>query len=416
MDALLILGGLLLVVAGLIWLVLLAFGTSLLWGTGSLVPPITMVFAVRHWVVARKAVGLSALGFIPLVVGFTMLASHDPERMAAIARFDWHARDEQASGERLAIALQGELDGRAFQPQIGEFADGVLTLREGDELFARQAVSIRLGDVSPGNVRIDVLPQDARPVPEVEINWMRPGQALPEARKIRSGYTLHLDLQPVPPNRLAGDFHLVLPAHYQTSLSGRVELYTDGLRYRDGRVDLSHDSADTLRYLVTDYLQRRFGTRDVQVTTLSPASFPAASLALEVEAEMDGAPARLSLDADKSNGAWAVSGDEYPPLPAIAEASRREPDRSLPAEAERYPATPEKGPQSISLDQLVGDPARFTQRQVRAHTRRGGIAEGRFVGFDAEGNLAISRRLKGPGEATYTLAPAEIAELELIDP
>ena len=48
MDALLILGGLLLIVAGIVWLIVLAFGTSLLWGVGSLLPPITLPFVVPH--------------------------------------------------------------------------------------------------------------------------------------------------------------------------------------------------------------------------------------------------------------------------------------------------------------------------------------------------------------------------------
>ena len=40
MDALLIIGGLLLMLAGLVWLVMRAFATSLLWGWGSLIAPI----------------------------------------------------------------------------------------------------------------------------------------------------------------------------------------------------------------------------------------------------------------------------------------------------------------------------------------------------------------------------------------
>ena len=44
MDALLIIGGLLLMLAGLVWLVMRAFATSLLWGWGSLIPPITLLY------------------------------------------------------------------------------------------------------------------------------------------------------------------------------------------------------------------------------------------------------------------------------------------------------------------------------------------------------------------------------------
>lgn len=38
MDALLILGGLLLIIVSVVWLVVLAFGTSLMWGVGGVDP------------------------------------------------------------------------------------------------------------------------------------------------------------------------------------------------------------------------------------------------------------------------------------------------------------------------------------------------------------------------------------------
>ena len=57
---------------------------------------------------------------------------------------------------------------------------------------------------------------------------------------------MHLDLRPKAPNRLEGEFHLSLPSDYRTTLSGHVELYTDRLRYRHGKVDLGYDSDDTL--------------------------------------------------------------------------------------------------------------------------------------------------------------------------
>lgn len=62
MDALLIIGGLLLMLAGLVWLVMRAFATSLLWGWGSLLPPLTLIYVVRHWARARSAVMLIGLG------------------------------------------------------------------------------------------------------------------------------------------------------------------------------------------------------------------------------------------------------------------------------------------------------------------------------------------------------------------
>ncbi|MHB8823010.1 MAG: MFS transporter, partial [Pseudomonadaceae bacterium] len=126
MDALLILGGVLLTLVGLVWLVILAFGTSLFWGIGSLLPPITLAYVVRHWNVARKAMLVIGLGFIPTIVGLSLLAASDPERLTAIFSLQWLPQEVKPE---LATELRGQLNGRTFKPQYGELIDGVLTLR-----------------------------------------------------------------------------------------------------------------------------------------------------------------------------------------------------------------------------------------------------------------------------------------------
>lgn len=414
MDALLILGGLLLIVLGAVWLVALAFGTSLFWGVGVLaLPPVSLLFVFRHWATARRALLLSSLGFIPLVAGFTLLASQNPERLAAIISLEWlHEKgDDQV---RLAMDVRGRLDGRPFSPHQGEFINGVLTLREGSDFFANQAVSIRLPHSGDGPLRLDVLPQDTGSLPEVEISWMQPEQELPEARRLSHGYTLHLDLQPVPPNKLAGDFHLVLPPRYNTNLSGRVELYTDDLRYRAGAVDTRHDSQATLEHVATDYLQRRHATRQVQLESFPAVRFPATSLLATIQARVDGQQQTYELPLGKGAQGWAVAGDEYPPLPA-------EPEPVAPQVSTRAEEAPAPTPrldrrQRFSMERLLRDPSAYRNLMVRARTERGGLAEGRFLGIDQDGNLNIRRVINGPGEALYNLAPAEIASLELLEP
>jgi len=333
MDALLILGGLLLIVVSGIWLVVLAFGTSLLWGVGSMIPPITLIYVIAHWKTARKAVGLCGLGIIPLVVGFSLLASQAPERFETIVGLKWLEPDAEDQGSRLAFNLHGQLYGRPFTPSVGTLVDGVLTLREGHDPFARQELVIRLGNIQPGAVRLDVLPEDTHPSTAIEISWTRPEQELPEARRVQSGYTLHLDLQPVSPNKLAGDFHLVLPLHLRTSISGSIELLTDGLHAHDEQADPPREDQ---------------ASREQAVSAQGP-----------------------SLN-DRRHG--------------------------------------------FTLQHLLGDPARYVQLRVRAHTERGAMAEGRFIGIDPEGNLAIRHLLKGSGEAVYNLAPDDIVLLELLEP
>lgn len=415
MDALLIIGGLLLMLAGLVWLVMRAFATSLLWGWGSLIPPITLLYVVRHWARARSAVALVGLGIIPLVVGMTLLASKDAERLAAIIRLDWLKPEVHAPAE-LAIDLAGELNGQPFRPQQGELIDGVLVLREGLDFFAQRELSIRLPQPVDGPVRVDVLPQDSGNLPEVELSWLLPEQDLPEARRLGRGYTLHLDLQPQAPNRLVGDFHLVLPPRFKTSLSGRVELYRDRLRYTDGQVDARFDSSDTIAHVLQDYLQRRFATRKVSELKLPVFTFEGDRLELQVDAQIDGRSERLPVRLHKrAEQGWAVEGDRFPALPAIATAQATPQREAVPIE-ERL-SRPVDRRQRFSLARLQRNPEQYRNLSMRLSRASGGTVEGRFVGVDADGSIRLTQQMgSGGGQASFSFKPEEIGRLELLEP
>ena len=415
MDALLILGGLLLMLAGLVWLVMLAFSTSLLWGWGSLIPPVTLIYVLRHWRRARKAVVLMALACIPLVVGMVLMASRDSARLEAILSLRWLQEPVQAPAE-LEIRLHGKLNGQPFKPQYAELIDGVLSLREGEDFFARREVKIRLPAGSKAPLRLDVLPGDEGPQPEVEISWLLPEQDLPEARRLSKGYTLHLDLQALPPNKLQGDFHLVLPPSFETSLSGRLELFADRLRYKDGRLDTQYDSRETLARVIEDHLQRRFATRLVQLTALPEVSFPASRLTLTVQARINGAEQTLELVLEKGARGWQVQGDRFPAL-----AERRAAEPTMPA-AEVAPAAEPARPsldrrQRFSLARLQRNPEQYRNLAMRVSKAGGGTVEGRFVGLDHEGNVQLSLQMgRGGGQAGFSFAPQEIGRIELLEP
>ncbi|SNR93248.1 MFS transporter [Pseudomonas segetis] len=417
MDSLLILGGLLLILAGLVWLVMRAFGTSLLWGWASLLPPLTLGYVFRHWRSAKQPIGLCGLGVIPLVVGLTMLASHDSQRLAQIISLQW-LQPDAAAPSALNFALNGELNGQPFNPQQGELIDGVLTLREGQDFFARREVVIRLPQQPDGAVNVDVLPRDTGRLPEVEISWLLPEQELPEARRVRHGYTLHLALTPLAPNKLEGDFHLVLPPQFKTTLSGKVELFSNGLRYVDGKVDRSVDSRDTLAYIIEDYLQRRFITRQVQLRPLSMPSFTSSSLDLKVDAQINEEPRQLALQLVKSPGAgWSVKGDRYAKLPkdlkAPAVVSTVEPEKQLSPEV----ATRQIDRRSrFSLKRLLRNPERYYGLAMHAVTLRGSRVEGRFRGVDDQGQIVLRQVRNGAGEASFTVDPQQIETIELLEP
>ncbi len=416
MDALLILGGLLLIIAGLVWMIMLAFGTSLLWGFGSLLPPLTLIYPLRHWRTARKAVFLSALGIIPLIVGLTLLASEDSQRLEAIVGLQWLEPAESGPAE-LDIRLVGELNGQPFQPLQGELIDGVLSLREGQDFFARRELSISLQQVQEGAIRVDVLPTDSEELPEVEISWLLPEQELPEARRLNRGYTMHLQLEPKAPNLLVGNLHLVLPPRFKTSLSGHIEVFSNGLRYRDGRIDLSVDSSDTLAHVVEDYLQRRFATRAVKLEHLPQVNFPASELDLEIKATIDGEPQTLPLRLSKqAERGWMVPGDRFPALPPPAVKPAPQLAQTSEAATVERVSRPVDRRLRFSMQRLLGNPGNYRNLAVRVHLARGGIAEGRFIGISPEGLIEIRRTMKGAGGASFAFSPQEIERIELLEP
>lgn len=411
MDTLLILLGLLLILAGYVWLIARAFERSLFWGLASLLPPLALLFVLIHWRQARSAVALGALGCIPLVVGLTLLASQDSARLQAILSLEW-LKPEPVVRPELAIDLRGELNGKPFVPEQAEFIDGVLSLREGQDFYAHREVQVRLAAPVSGAVRLDVLPDDKGRLPEIEVSWLAPGQDLPEAVRLQRGYSLHLDLTPKAPNRLEGAFHLVLPAEMQTTLSGSIEAFTDRLRYRDGEVDTRFDSRDTLRYVLQDYLQRRFARRDVTIIAMPTLDAQRITQEVPLTIGIGGESQALQVTLEKTPArGWGVRDDRFPRLKA-ASATVAPAPAAVPAKASvPLQQAPESG--RLSLERLLAAPQRYVNRNMRVTTERGRTAEGVFVGLNADGRIVIRRVIDGPGEASYTLRPSEITDIEL---
>ncbi|MNZ60571.1 hypothetical protein D3C78_786430 [compost metagenome] len=407
MDTVLILGGLLLILAGLLWLVARAFATSLLWGCASLLPPLPLLFIACRWQRARSAVVLMGMGCIPLVVGLTLLANHDPERLAAILNLRWLEPKAQLVAQD--IQLHGELDGKPFVPVLGELIDGTLVLREGAP--ARRELRIRLPEQPQGRLLVNVLPDDRDNLPEIGLDGPPDSAA-----RIVGGYTLHLDLEAVPPNLLRGDLHLVLPAAYRTVLNGKVELYTSHLRYREGRVDARHNSQETLEWVITDYLQRSAGSRDVELAPLAPLDLAAGRLNLDVQARVAGEARRLSLSLTRSEmQGWCVDGDQAPALPARDATAQPHGGRVAAAAAPTRELSRDRR-MGFSLDRLLDSPVRYQGVLMQVLTERGGSAEGRFAGLNEDGRLIIRHSLGGQGEASFLLRPSEIAQIELLEP
>ncbi|HTU68378.1 MAG TPA: hypothetical protein VMF52_20715 [Steroidobacteraceae bacterium] len=68
MFALLILGGILAVVGG-IWLLVVTFQTSVLWGIGSLlIPLVSLIFVAMNWQTTKKPFLIQLAGIVLLII------------------------------------------------------------------------------------------------------------------------------------------------------------------------------------------------------------------------------------------------------------------------------------------------------------------------------------------------------------
>jgi hypothetical protein len=209
---------------------------------------------------------------------------------------------------------------------------------------------------------------------------------------------------------------LVLPAQFNTTLSGKIELFTNRLRYLDGQVDRRFDSRDTLSYVLEDYLQRRYASRAVRLAKLPAVSFPASSLQLEVEALVNAQPQRLTLLLSKTEAyGWSVQDDQFARLTeAVAVTPAAAPSGSTNTVAPAHSTADRR--LRFSLERLQRTPEQYSNLLIRVTTAHGSAAQGRFAGMNADGRIVIRREISGPGEASYILRPDEISQIELLEP
>lgn len=394
--------GVLLLLVGWFWLLLRAFASGLLWGWAVLSVVLLPVYAIRHWQLARLAIVLMGLGGL-LFVGGGVSLYHSAQQLApAVGGTD--ANDASASN----IALEGEFLGQPFAPGYAELVDDQLVLREGDGFYASRELRIHLPVVKRGApINISVLPLDEKPLPELELSWIAPGRTLPETLRVSQGYTLRLNLSRVQPNRLVGDLYLALPVRFQTLLVGEMELLADRLYYLGNRVDTRVNSRETVAYVITDYLQRRFATEQVRLDFLPALELARRSSDVRLRARVDGVMHELEIVLIKDfRGHWQVEGDRFPPLPsplmirqatdAVAEVQDRRRD--------------------FTLQRLLDKPGDYRHLALSVQNTQGGQVSGRFEGLDDNGKLLIRRRIGSSGSVAFAIDIEVIRHIELLEP
>lgn len=238
-------------------------------------------YARHHWENVRVAVLLRVLGGLLIFFGIGVFIAQRPE-MLTHSVFATTKRDGQSlkgskdfsagqiaasnavlltnAIERDGTELAGNLAGLPFNYTRVQLIQGVLSMQQGKSFIPDVEVRI-LVDLDAAQITkredIFVRPSDAQ-APEVQVSVLRDGDNLPQTKIYTSGYSMELQLAPIDKNQLKGFLQLVLPGEPASYLAGDFVAYTNNLRYRNGRVDLTHDDKDTLEYVAAQYVQSQY--------------------------------------------------------------------------------------------------------------------------------------------------------------
>ena len=239
-----------------------------------------MSYCRHHWEDVRIAVLLRVFGGLTLLFGLGVLLAEHPQvlqnrklvvfdntgaelRGSKLANVDNYANSATAMLVELhkkdASGLVGEVAGGPFNADRVQLTQGVLSIEQGEGFLPEKEVRIIVGlDASYITSRQDIFvrPGDDQ-VPEVQISQLEPGQSFPTTRVIRSGYSMELQLAPLDKQQLKGYIQLVIPGRDEY-LVGEFVAYTNNLRYRNGRVDLTYNDPDTLEYVAGQYLSTQY--------------------------------------------------------------------------------------------------------------------------------------------------------------
>ena len=238
-------------------------------------------YARHHWENVRAAVLLRVLGGLLIFFGVGVFIAQRPEMLthsvfvtsksdgqSLKGSKDFSAGQMAASSavlltnaiERDGTELAGNLSGTPFNYTRVQLIQGVLSMQQGKSFIPDIEVRILVDlDATQITKREDVFvrPGDAQ-APEVQVSVLQDGDNLPQTKIYTSGYSMELQLAPIDKNQLKGYLQLVLPGEPASYVAGDFVAYTNNLRYRNGRIDLTHDDEDTLEYVASQYVQSQY--------------------------------------------------------------------------------------------------------------------------------------------------------------
>ena len=219
MEALLILSGLVLLIAGWAWLVVgsmrRSVGRMLL---ALLFGPFTLILRGLGYPLGPRL--LMFIGLIGIIGGSAWLHYQHPERMQQLVTGTLSAPQANEDG------LRGTIMGQPFNPNNIVWRGDDLVLEETIDERVRRSLTIRFGNarellLAPS---VERLPNDQGAWPELILRWHTGAMSEPGLRRVTGDYSMNLDFVRVAGEQAEGRIHLHLPSIHSTWLTGQMRL------------------------------------------------------------------------------------------------------------------------------------------------------------------------------------------------
>ena len=220
MEALLIIGGIALLIVGWLWLVASTMRRSVSrMLLALLLGPLTLLLRGLGYALWPRL--LMLLGLTGIISGAVWLHYQHPDRLQQLLAGRWLMEATAADD------LRGTIMGQPFNPNRILWRGDDLIFEEGVEDRVRRSLTIRFGNARELLASsVERLPDDEGAWPELILQWHTGALSEPGLRRVTGDYSLSLDFARTPGNRVEGRIHLHLPSIHSTWLTGGIHLAT----------------------------------------------------------------------------------------------------------------------------------------------------------------------------------------------
>lgn len=216
MEALLILGGVVVFLCGWVWLAVASRKLVVgLFVVALVLPVLTLLLRGRGY--SRPARLLLLLGVLTSLGGLALLYREQPEQFDQLISGQWVEQPAES-------ALSGTLMEQPFIPNEVRWQGKHLIFSEkaGDRTRRSLVVKFDRAEQLLQGTAIDMLPGDTGPWPELVLQWYTGALEQPGLRRLERGYSMSLALAAQASGETRMTVHLHLPAEFGTRLGGDV--------------------------------------------------------------------------------------------------------------------------------------------------------------------------------------------------